>query len=158
MRIIVPKIRWAALALAAAALSVGVATPAQAANSPQIRSTGSTTTTNVELTTVDVRYRCAPGAVVGFDARLWQGGTSENPVSLLQGPAFFSPATCDGKKHTTTLTLRIADWDPEYGSANYNLLTTKANGGERAHLTVMLHDHLGNILDVDHDRVSVVAG
>lgn len=152
-----PKSRVAAVALTAVVLSVVSATPAQAANSPQVRSTGETTTFQYELATLDVRYRCAPGLWVNLDAELWQGGTADDPASLYVGPTGNYRPICDGKKHTVELELRIPDWDWDYGSANYLFLTPKSEGGARAHVTVTMSDHLGNVMDVDHDRVAVLA-
>jgi len=147
----------AAIAIAASTLFVVTATPAVAANSPQVRSTGETTSFEYELTTLSVRYRCAPGLWVSLNAELWQGGTVDDPMSLYVGPTGSYRPICDGKKHTVELELRIPDWDWDYGSANYSFLTPKSAGGERANVTVTMNDHLGNVLDVDSDRVAVLA-
>ena len=151
------KPQWAAIALTAAVLTVAASTPAAAANSPQVRSTSETTTFQYQLATLDVRYRCAPGLWVSLNVELWQGGTVDEPASLYVGPTGNYRPICDGKKHTVEVELRIADWDSDYGSANYLFLTPKAEGGERAHVTVTMSDHLGNVMDVDHDKLAVVA-
>lgn len=148
--------RPAAIVLMTAALSVLSVTPAEAANSPQVRSTGSVTSFEYELATLDVRYRCAPGAWVDLEAELWQGGTADEPTAYYLGPTGNFRPTCDGEKHTVALEFRIADWDWDNGSANYEFLTPTAAGGGRAHVTVTMSDHLGRPLDMDRDRVKVL--
>jgi hypothetical protein len=147
--------RWASLALVTtAAFSVG-AMPAQAASSPQIRSTGSTVTFVNQDAVVEVRYRCAPGADLGIDAVLWQGGNAEDPVT--EYVTGVEDAVCDGEKHTTTIELRMRDWDSEWGGP-YPFLTPKSEGGERAHLTVALTEPFYEVVESDDARLRVVAG
>ena len=150
------RARTAAVALAAAALCTAWTVPAHAASAPQVRSTSSSTTFEFELASIEVRYRCAPGAWVSLGAELRQGGTFDEPTSLYAGPTGSFRPTCDGEKHTALLELRIADWDWDAGSANYEFLTPTAAGGQRAHVTVTMFDHLGGVIDVDHDRVKVL--
>ena len=152
--------RWVAFALATAALSLAPVAAAQAATTPQVRSVGEYTMHENAYTTLEVRYRCAPGHEVSLYAELWQGGSKAAPYSFFSTDnpgAYVPPLTCDGLKRTVNLGLILRGWTEETADAEWPYLRDTALGFGRANVTVKLTDHSNGKVDTDRDRVEVVS-
>jgi hypothetical protein len=133
-----------------------IASPVAAAGggAPKIRSEGEyATVVTDDMTLIDIHYRCATGHTAAIYADIWQGGTSQRPVSLYNtehADALIPELVCDGDKHYVTLGL-IRPVYPYYG-----VLGDTSLGYARANVTVILYDLTTGYRDTDFDEVDVL--